>query len=73
MIQQIRSGVISEALVEKELTTVMATLSPAAISMAEGAAGEGKEPGVMKKLSKFDQDRMAEAGRLAIKHGLIAL
>ena len=73
VIQQIKSGVIPENQIEKELTTVMATLSPAAVSLAEGASGEGNEPGVAKKLTRYDQDRMAEAGRMAIKHGLIAL
>lgn len=73
MIQQIKSGVIPENQVEKELTTVMATLSPAALASTEGKSGEGKEPGVAKKLSKFDQDRMAEAGRMAIRYNLIAL
>ena len=51
----------------------MATLSPAAVSLVEGASGEANEPVVSKKLTKYDQDRMAEAGRMAIKHGLIAL
>lgn len=73
VIQQIKSGVIPENQIEKELTTVMASLSPAAVAMAEGASGEGNEANVAKKLSRFDQDRMAEAGRMAIKYNLISL
>lgn len=72
-IQQIKSGVIQENQIEKELTTIMAALSPAAVSLSDGASGEANEPGISKKLSRYDQDRMAEAGRMAIKHGLIAL
>jgi len=73
VIQQIKSGCIPENQVEKELTTVMAVLSPAAVALVEGTSGEGNEANVSKKLSKFDQDRMAEAGRMAIKYDLIAL
>lgn len=73
VIQQIKSGVIPENQVERELTTVMAALSPAAVSMVEGSSGEGNQASVNKKLSKYDQDRMAEAGRMAIRYNLIAL
>ena len=73
VIQQIKSGVIPENQIEKELTQVMASLSPAAVTLAEGGSGEGNEANVSKKLNKFDQDRMAEAGRMAIKYNLIAL
>jgi hypothetical protein len=51
----------------------MTALSPAAVSLAEGGAGEANEAQVSKKLSKYDQDRMAEAGRMAIRYDLIAL
>jgi hypothetical protein len=73
VIQSIKSGVIPENMIEKELTTVMAVLSPSAVAMAEGGSGEGNEAKTTKKLSKHDQDRMAEAGRMAIKYDLIAL
>ena len=73
VIQQIKSGVIPENQIEKELTTVMAALSPAAVSLAAGNSGEANQASVNKKLSKFDQDRMAEAGRMAIKYNLVAL
>jgi hypothetical protein len=51
----------------------MASLSPAAVAMAEGGSGEGNNATVSKKLSRYDQDRMAEAGRMAIRYNLLSL
>lgn len=57
-------------MVEKELTALMATLAPQTV---QSTVGSGDPKSETTKLTPIDQDRIAEAGRMAIKHNLIAL
>jgi len=66
VIQSIRSGIIPEAQIEKELTAVMAALAPSSVN-------PDADPGASSKISQIFQDRLAEAGRLAVKHNLLTL
>ena len=66
VIQQIRSGVIPEAQIEKELQLLMSQIAPASVSDDPAAAAQSQ------KTTPIMQDRIAECGRMAVKHGLIA-
>ena len=71
-LQTVRSGIIPENQIEKEIATLMATLAPAAVAIAEGKT-DGPGVTTSAKIPPIIQDRLAEAGRLAIKHNLIGL
>jgi hypothetical protein len=71
VLQTLRSGVIPDPQVEKELQACMQILSPASVQLSEGADKSSIPSNT--KISPINQDRLAEAGRLAIKHNLIPL
>jgi hypothetical protein len=63
-IQLIKSGGVpgGEAAIEKELLALLQTIAPAAVSNDPAVAQQSQ------KISPIMQDRVAECGRLAIKH-----
>jgi hypothetical protein len=67
VIQSIKSGIIPDVQVEKELTAVMASLSASSVSNDPQAMQQSN------KISSINQDRLAECGRLAIKYNLSQL
>lgn len=76
MIHQLRSDVVPEAQIEKELTTLMADLSPASVALHEQSAGSGPDGSnapASNLMTSINQDRLAEAGRMSIKYNLIEL
>ncbi len=62
-LQAIKSAAIAEAQVEKEIQTMLGAIAPDAL---DPAAPGGK-------LTHIMQDRVAEAGRVALRHGLPAI
>jgi hypothetical protein len=66
VIQSIKSGAIPEAQYEKELQTVMAAIAPQSVSTGEDAALAN-----VSKVPAIQLDRLAECGRLAVRHGFI--
>jgi hypothetical protein len=66
VVQQIKSGVIPDAQVEKELQTAMAAIAPQSVSSGDDAAATQSS-----KVPTIQLDRLAECGRMAIKYGLI--
>ena len=66
VIQQIRSGVNPEAQIEKELQLLMSQIAPSVVQDDPAAAAQTQ------KTTPIIQDRIAETGRMAVKHGLIA-
>ena len=65
VIQQIKSGIFPEAQIEKELQTVMMSIAPQSVQSNEEANSQTN------KVSTILLDRLAECGRMAVKHGLI--
>ena len=66
VIQSIKSGVIPEAQIEKELQTIMGAIAPQSVSTGEEAALSN-----VSKIPVIQLDRLAECGRLAVKYGVI--
>lgn len=66
VIQSIKSGVIPDAQVDKELQTVMSAVSPQSVSQGEEAAQSSTA-----KIPTIQLDRLAECGRMAVKFGII--
>ena len=64
ILQLIRSGLIPEAQVEKELTIMINTISPGILT------GNDLSPGSTKR-SPVTQERLAEAGRVALSFNLL--
>jgi len=64
-IQTIKSGIVPEPQVEKELQLLLSQIAPSSVSDDPNAAQQNQ------KISPILQDRVAECGRMAIKYGLI--
>lgn len=67
VIQSIKSGVIADAMVEKELQGVMSVIAPQSISSGDEASSAQSS-----KIPTIQLDRLAECGRMAVKYGLIS-
>lgn len=66
VIQNIQSEIIPGPQVEKELQMVLSSIAPAAVSDDPAAAAASA------KILPIMQDRVAECGRMAIRHNLIS-
>lgn len=61
-------------MIEKELTSLLAVLAPSTVQSTISSNADTAKQGESTKLfSSIDQDRIAEAGRIAIKHNLVSL
>lgn len=70
-LQKIRSGMIQDANVEKEITTIYQSLCPSILNYHLDKITS--EEIVGSDLSPAAQDRIAEAGRIAVKYGFLKL
>ena len=69
-LQQIKSGFIPEAQIEKEVLAIFSSICQSCVEYSQGT--KPIEKIVSSSLRPIQQDRLAEAGRLAIKYGFIS-
>lgn len=64
LLQQMKSALIPEAQIEKELINLINSISPSVLPGQELTGGSNK-------LKPVFQDRLAEAGRIALQYNLV--